>query len=398
MTNSLKVVLGFGTRPEAIKLAPVYLALNEMRGLEPLILVTGQHQEQLDQALSVFGIRVNANLRVMTVRQRLPELVQRILPEAARYLRDTRPDYVLVQGDTLSTFAIAWAAFLERVPVGHVEAGLRTHLMEEPFPEEANRRLTGVLADLHLAPTPLAGENLRRERTADAERILVTGQTGVDALLHAVRVGRLPAELPPGPYVVVTLHRRESWPRLGELADIVRRAAESYPGFTFVFPVHKNPVVRAGIGALKAVRNVFLMEPLDYGSMAALLSKSALIITDSGGLQEEGTTLGVPVVVLRRVTERPEGVETGSIRLIDIDPDHALEAVREALNGTLRREPLSLADNPYGDGRASERVARAVAWRLGLGSRPSEWEGSRLVAGVAGETGPRLRALTPGRR
>ena len=370
-----KVVIGFGTRPEAIKLAPVYLALREVEGIEPLILVTGQHQDLLDQALSVFGLRVAANLKVTTFRHRLPELVERILPEAARYLRAVRADYVLVQGDTLSTFAIAWAAFLEKIPIGHVEAGLRSHCMEEPFPEEANRRLTSVLADLHFAPTALARASLLRDGVDD-ERILVTGQTGVDALLEAVRLGRLPAGLPPGPYVTMTLHRRENWARLDDLARTLRRAAENHPDATFVFPVHRNPVVRKGVEpALANVPNVLLTDPLDYGEMAALLAHSALIITDSGGLQEEGATLGVPVIVLREVTERPEAIPTGMLRLAGTDPDRILAAVEEGLAAGATLGPRSISDNPYGDGKAGGRVARAVAWRLGLGSRPAEWRG-----------------------
>jgi UDP-N-acetylglucosamine 2-epimerase (non-hydrolysing) len=378
-----RVVLGFGTRPEAIKLAPVYLELAATPGIEPFILVTGQHQEQLDQALAVFGIEAWANLRVMTDRQRLPELVMRILPEAARHLRELEADYVLVQGDTLSTFAIAWAAFLERIPVGHVEAGLRTGLIEEPFPEEANRRLTAVVADLHFAPTPLARANLMEEGI-DQQRILVTGQTGVDALLHAVGKGRLPPGLPPGPYATVTLHRRENWPRLRHLAAIVRLAARAHPTRTFVFPMHRNPLIREEVvPELEGVPNVVLIDPLDYGEMAALLYRSDVILTDSGGLQEEGVTLGVPVVVLRQTTERPEGVESGALTLAGFDPARVVAAVSAALEKPAV-STTSLSANPYGDGRASTRVARGVAWRLGVGQRPRNWRrvaGLKVVAG-----------------
>jgi UDP-N-acetylglucosamine 2-epimerase (non-hydrolysing) len=380
--SSFRVVLGFGTRPEAIKLAPVYLELKATPGIDPFILVTGQHQEQLDQALEVFDIEASANLRVMTERQRLPELVMRILPEAARHLRELEADYVLIQGDTLSTFAIAWAAFLERIPVGHVEAGLRTGLIEEPFPEEANRRLTAVVSDLHFAPTPLARANLIREGI-DQQRILVTGQTGVDALLQAVGRGRLPAGLPPGPYATVTLHRRENWPRLCHLAAIVRLAARAHPGRTFVFPMHRNPLVREEVvPELEGVPNVVLTDPLGYGEMAALLSRSDVILTDSGGLQEEGVTLGVPVIVLRQTTERPEGVETGALTLAGFDPARVVAAVGAALDAPPAR--TSLAANPYGDGRASSRVARGVAWRLGLGQRPRNWRPVGPLKVVAG--------------
>jgi UDP-N-acetylglucosamine 2-epimerase (non-hydrolysing) len=364
-------------------MAPVYRALERVPGIDPLLLVTGQHQEQLDQALSIFGLTANANLRVMTARQQLPELVQRILPEAARHLREMRATYVLVQGDTLSTFAIAWAAFLERIPVGHVEAGLRSYDASEPFPEEVNRCLTAVVADLHFAPTSLARENLLREGKK-SESIFVTGQTGVDALLFAAEQGTLPDQLPPEPYVTITLHRRENWPRLTELAGVMRRAAHSHPDVTFVYPVHLNPVVREAVWPVLAdVENVFLLDPLEYGSMVALMESSRLIITDSGGLQEEGTTLGVPVMIVRNVTERPEGIEGGTLRLVGTDSERLLEAISVALTAGIEsagRMPLSM--NPYGDGHASERIARAVAWRLGLGSRPADWDGPELAETV----------------
>lgn len=366
-----RVVLGFGTRPEAIKLAPVYRALETTEGIEPIVLVTGQHQEQLDQALSIFGLTATANMRVMSVRQQLPELAQRILPEAAHHLRELAAEYVIVQGDTLSTFTIAWAAQLERIPVGHVEAGLRSHDMAEPFPEEACRRLTSVIADLHFAPTPLARENLLREGT-DPERILVTGQTGVDAILLASARGSLPPLDRPPPYVTVTLHRREHWPVMAGLASALADVARGHPETTFVFPVHYNPVVREAVWPiLSGISNVMLLDPLEYGAMAALLARSVLIVTDSGGLQEEGTTLGVPVVVVRGVTERPEGIAAGALRLAGTDPARVRETIEDALRSRGRRSaPVA---NPYGDGRAAERVARAIAWRFGLAPRPPDW-------------------------
>lgn len=368
-----KVVLGFGTRPEAIKLAPVFQQLEAVDGVEPAILVTGQHQQQLDDALRVFGLEVSANLNVMTERQKLPELAQRILPEAARELRRLKADYVLVQGDTLSTFAIAWAAYLEGIRFGHVEAGLRSHSLKEPFPEEANRRLTSVIADLHLAPTVLAKENLLREGHS-AKDIVVTGQTGVDAILFAAGRGEIPAGLPSGPYVTVTLHRRENWPILGHLAEALARVARDHPELTFVYPVHLNPVVREGIGSLlSGLANFAVIEPLEYGSMAALLAASKLIVTDSGGLQEEGTTLGIPVVVLRNVTERPEGVDVGALALAGTNSESVETTIRSALTDERGPKASALSRNPYGDGRGSERVALAVAWKLELGARPEDW-------------------------
>ncbi|KGQ21670.1 non-hydrolyzing UDP-N-acetylglucosamine 2-epimerase [Thermus filiformis] len=368
-----RVVLAFGTRPEATKMAPVYLALKEVAGVQPLVLLTGQHREQLRQALSLFGLREDRNLDVMTERQALPDLAARILPQAARALKEMGADYVLVHGDTLTTFAVAWAAFLEGIPVGHVEAGLRSGSLKEPFPEEANRRLTDVLTDLDLAPTPLAKENLLKEGKPE-EGILVTGQTGVDAVLLAARLGRLPEGLPPGPYVTVTLHRRENWPILDRLALALRRVAEAFPSLTFVYPVHLNPVVREKVyPVLQGVRNFVLLDPLEYGPMAALLKESLLIVTDSGGLQEEGAALGVPVVVLRNVTERPEGLEAGILRLAGTDPERVFRVVKGLLEDPEELARMRRAKNPYGDGKAGERVAWGVAWRLGLGPRPEEW-------------------------
>ncbi|MGQ9753897.1 MAG: non-hydrolyzing UDP-N-acetylglucosamine 2-epimerase [Thermaceae bacterium] len=369
-----RVVLAFGTRPEATKMAPVYMALQKIPGIEPLVLLTGQHREQLAQALSLFDLPVHQNLDVMTERQPLPDLAARILPQAARALKEMGADYVLVHGDTLTTFTVAWAAFLEGLPVGHVEAGLRSHNLKEPFPEEANRRLTDALTDLDLAPTPSARENLLREGKP-RETILVTGQTAVDAVLLAAKRGRLPESLPPGPYVTVTLHRRENWPILRELALALRRVAAHFPSLTFVYPVHLNPVVREAVfPVLQGVKNFLLLEPLDYGPMAALLKESLFIVTDSGGLQEEGAALGVPVVVLRNVTERPEGLKTGILRLAGTEPERVYQIVRELLASPEELARMRRAPNPYGDGRAGERVAQGVAWRLGLGPRPEDWQ------------------------
>ena len=368
-----RVVLAFGTRPEATKMAPVYLALKAIPYIKPLVLLTGQHREQLRQALSLFGIQEDRNLDVMQERQALPDLAARILPQAARALKEMAADYVLVHGDTLTTFAVAWAAFLEGLPVGHVEAGLRSHNLKEPFPEEANRRLTDALTDLDFAPTPLAKANLLKEGKPE-EGILVTGQTGVDAVLLAAQLGKLPEGLPPGPYVTVTMHRRENWPLLPELARALRKVAEAFPEIPFVYPVHLNPVVREAVfPVLKGVKNFVLLPPLEYGPMAALMKESLLLVTDSGGLQEEGAALGVPVVVLRNVTERPEGLEAGILKLAGTDPERVYRTVRDLLQTPEELARMRQAKNPYGDGRAGQRVAQGVAWRLGLGPRPGDW-------------------------
>jgi UDP-N-acetylglucosamine 2-epimerase (non-hydrolysing) len=368
-----RVVLAFGTRPEATKMAPVYHALKALPGIEPLVLLTGQHREQLKQALSLFEVPETLNLDVMMDRQTLPELAARILPQASKALKDLEADYVLVHGDTLTTFAVSWTAFLNQIPVGHVEAGLRSHNLAEPFPEEANRRLTDVITDLDLAPTALSKQNLLQEGKP-AQRVLVTGQTAVDAVLFAAKVGTLPEGLPGERLVTVTMHRRENWPVLGSLAQTLARIAQAHPAYTFVFPVHLNPTVQEAVKpVLNNISNVVLVDPLEYGSMAALMSKSELLITDSGGLQEEGAALGVPVVVLRNLTERPEGVAAGILRLAGTEPQTVYKVVSELLEDPAERAKMANAKNPYGDGKAAQRCAAGVAWRLGISQRPADW-------------------------
>lgn len=356
-----RVVLTFGTRPEAIKMAPVYLALAKSETIEPLILLTGQHKTQLEQALKIFDVPVAGNLDVMKDRQTLPGLAARILPQAAEAFRSLKADYVLVHGDTLTTFVAAWAAFLERIPVGHVEAGLRSGRMSEPFPEEANRVLTDCLSDSYFAPTEGAKANLLKSGIAP-ERICVTGQTAVDAILFASRRGKLPDGIPlEGDVVTVTLHRRENWDVLPELARNLAGVAKRHGDVTFVFPVHLNPVVRdAVIPPLSECPNVILTDPVEYGTMAALLARSCVILTDSGGLQEEGASLGVPVAVVRNVTERPEGVEAGIVTLLGNDPVVSMSRFEKLLDDSARLDAMHCVKNPYGDGHAAEYLASAL--------------------------------------
>jgi len=368
-----RVVVAFGTRPEAVKMAPVVAGLRRQPGLKPLVLVTGQHREQLGVMLRLFDITPDADLKVMRARQGLPELLARIVPQAAAALRELNADYVLVHGDTLTTFAVALASFFEGVPVAHVEAGLRSHDLTEPFPEEGNRRLTDVLTDLGLPPTPLAKENLLREGRC-ASRLVVTGNTAVDAVAQVAARAALPPHLPPGPLVTVTMHRRENLPVMRPLAETLAALARAHPGLTFVYPVHLNPAVREAVWEpLSGVPNVRLEAPFDYAAMVALMKASELIITDSGGLQEEGTALGVPVVVLRNVTERPEGLLAGSLKLAGNDPAKVAETLEPLLADPAARAAMRAKPNPYGDGRAGTRVAQAVAWRLGLAERPADW-------------------------
>ncbi|MFC4636816.1 non-hydrolyzing UDP-N-acetylglucosamine 2-epimerase [Deinococcus hohokamensis] len=377
-TPEKRIVLAFGTRPEATKMAPVYRALERVSGLRPLILSTGQQRQMLDGALGVFGLVPDHDLNVMTDRQTLADLTARIVPQAGRTLRDMGADMVLVHGDTSTSFCVALSAFYEGIPVGHVEAGLRSGHLREPFPEEANRRLTGVLSTLDFAPTAGSKANLLREGKAEGG-IFVTGQTAVDAVREVA--GRVPlrpdwrARVGRGQRLVtVTMHRRENQPVMREMALALARVAQAHPDTHFIYPVHLSPAVQEAVRpALSGVPNFELVEPLDYSDMAPLMAASALLATDSGGLQEEGAALGVPVAVLRNVTERPEGVEAGVLTLAGNDPAQ-LEAV---LSGLLSSEPslqaMREARNPYGDGQAAGRIAQAIAWHFGLAERPADW-------------------------
>lgn len=374
MTTSHNIVLVIGTRPEAIKMAPLYEAINQQEGLNPLILATGQHREQLFQALSLFDVKVAKNLDLMTERQSLSALAGAMLKEASLSFKELNADFVLVHGDTLTTFVMAWAAFMEGIPVGHVEAGLRSFNMREPFPEEANRRLTDVLTELDFAPTPLAKEQLIKEGK-DPEKIFSTGQTGVDAILKASKIGNMPEGIPDNNIVTVTLHRRENWPVLKELALSLKKLAIKFPEHNFVYPVHLNPVVREAVfPVLEDIKNFYLLDPLEYGQMAKLLSKSVFILTDSGGLQEEGAALGVPVGVVRNVTERPEGVKSGNLVILGNDPDEMYSKAADLLANQEELKKMVNSPNPYGDGKASARITQALAWKFGLGKKPQDWQ------------------------
>jgi UDP-N-acetylglucosamine 2-epimerase (non-hydrolysing) len=368
-----RICVAFGTRPEATKMAPVIFALREQAGVTPIVLVTGQHREQLDQVLSIFDIKPDTDLNVMTARQTLPELMGRIVPAVAHKLKELNVDYVLVHGDTLTTFAVALAAFFEGIPVGHVEAGLRSFNMLEPFPEEANRRLTDVLTDIDLPPTPWAKQNLLNEGKK-ADNMVVTGQTAVDAVHYLVERAELPKGLPTEKLIAITMHRRENLPMMRGLAEAIADVAKTHPDYTFVYPVHLNPAVREAVWpAMAKVKNIKLEDPYDYLSMLALTKASELVITDSGGIQEEGTALGIPVVVLRNVTERPEGVEVGALKLAGNEPEGVKKVLLELLSDEKARAAMRVKHNPYGDGKAGVRVAQAVAWRLGVGEKPRDW-------------------------
>ena len=380
MTPPARVAVAFGTRPEATKMAPVVEALNAHPELQPWLLISGQHREQLDAMLRLFDLVADADLAVMRERQSLPDLIARIVPAAAATLEAARPAYCLVHGDTSTTFAVALAAFYQGIPVGHVEAGLRSFDLAQPFPEEANRRLTDVLTDLDLAPTPWARSNLLREGK-DPDRVVVTGNTAVDAIRAVV------ARVPPAPEgdgrlrAVITLHRRENLPVLPALARVLADLARTRPDWRFAWPVHLNPVVRdAVLPAVAGVPNVATGDPLPYERMAPLLAAADLIVTDSGGLQEEGAALGVPVAVVRDVTERPEGIDAGVLELVGTDPERLRARLARLLDDAGARAVMRHRPNPYGDGRAGVRIAEAVAWRLGRGERPADWSGAAPVS------------------
>jgi UDP-N-acetylglucosamine 2-epimerase (non-hydrolysing) len=375
----IKVLTVFGTRPEAIKLAPVIKHLERNPRFTCVTCVTSQHREMLDQVLEVFAIVPKYDLAVMTPAQSLADVTARVVQKVSEVVAAERPAIVLVQGDTTTTFAAGLAAFYNRVPVGHVEAGLRTSDKYQPFPEEINRRLTTVLADYHYAPTDVARQNLLAEGI-DSRRILVTGNTGIDALLMARdllrqdgQMGDRPAAGVPGGdgqrMILVTAHRRESFGAPFEaICDALRRIVERNPDVTIVYPVHLNPEVRRPVFERLADRpRIHLTEPLAYLPFVAMMDRAYLILTDSGGIQEEAPALGKPVLVMRNTTERPEAVDAGSARLVGTSTETIATAVQHLLDDVETYERMSRARNPFGDGRASERIASHLVEMLGEG-------------------------------
>lgn len=379
-----KVCVVFGTRPEAIKMAPVVKELERSARFEPRVAVTAQHREMLDQVLDLFQISPAHDLDIMRPGQTLFDITSRVLAGLGAVFEAERPAVVLVHGDTSTTFAGALAAFYLQIPVAHVEAGLRTGNKYSPFPEEINRRLTGVLTDVHLAPTAGARANLLAEGVAPS-RIYVTGNTVIDALLETAarpfrfgdpalaRVTRSGARI-----LLVTTHRREN---LGAPLAGVYRALKAllkkHPDTEVVFPVHKNPAVRrvveAELGGPDRDR-IILTEPLPYLPFVNLMKHAHLVLTDSGGLQEEAPGLGKPVLVLRDTTERPEAVAAGTVRLVGADERAVFAAADRLLSDPAAYRAMAAAVNPYGDGRAARRCVKALAHRMGLGERPREWE------------------------
>lgn len=375
-----RVAAIFGTRPEAIKLAPVLHELAASPHFESRILVTAQHRSMLDPMLAFFGLEPDHDLDLLEPGQSLTDVTVRALSGLTKLIEREGPDAILVQGDTTTALAGALAGYYHRIPVAHVEAGLRTGDRYEPFPEEINRRLVSQLATLHLAPTPAAAANLLGEGVAPAN-VVVTGNTVVDALLWALGRPAPESELlqeldgDGRRLVVVTTHRRESWgERMREIGMALADVAAADPDVLVVFPIHRNTVVRDAIlPALGDAANVRVVEPLPYGEFVHLLARSHLIVTDSGGIQEEAPTLRKPVVVLRPATERPEAVHGGSSLVVGTSRGEIVAAVRRLLDDPVAYEAMLPRRNPYGDGKAATRCVAALARLFGLGERPVEF-------------------------
>ena len=376
MTENIKVLSIFGTRPEAVKMAPVVLELARTPGIDAKICVTAQHREMLDQVMDLFGLQPDIDLNLMVPNQSLAEITAAIFTGLDPVLAEQQPDWVLVQGDTTTVMATALLAYYHRIKVGHVEAGLRTGDKWQPFPEEINRRIAGVIADLHFAPTEWSRQNLLNEGVPD-ENICVTGNPVIDALQIVAdrpstlevldlfaRIGLPENPGAPGPrLLLVTAHRRENFGAPMEAICLaLRRLAEIYgDSLQIVYPVHLNPNVQEPVYRnLDGLSNVTLLPPLDYLPLVHLMKRAALVLTDSGGLQEEAPGLGVPVLVMRAVTERPEGVQAGTVRLVGTNTQRIIAETRHLLDDPAVHAAMARAVNPYGDGRAAQRIVQSL--------------------------------------
>jgi UDP-N-acetylglucosamine 2-epimerase (non-hydrolysing) len=376
----VRVAVVFGTRPDAVKMAPVIHALSADPRFACVTIASAQHREMLDEVLGLFGITPEHDLQVMTEGQTLTDVTTRVLERLAAVLADVRPDEVLVHGDTTTSTAAALAAYYRKVPVGHVEAGLRTDTIYEPFPEEMNRRLTGVIATHHFAPTPTSRANLLREGK-DPRSIVVTGNTVIDAFLW-VHERASPDDVPDVAtprLLFVEAHRREN---LGAPLEAVCRAfakvVERHADLSLIWPVHPNPAVVEPVRRLLEGRpRVHLMAPLSYRKLVGAIGRATLVATDSGGLQEEAPCLGKPVLVLRRVTERPEGVAAGTLRLVGTDEKTIVEALDDLLDDPSAYERMARASNPYGDGQAARRIGDALWAFHRNGAMPDEFDPSK---------------------
>ena len=365
----IKALIVIGTRPEAIKTAPVIMEMyRRPESFEVCICVTGQHREMLDQVLQLFSIKPDYDLNIMKDDQSLSELTSRLLHALDRIIFRENPDWVLVQGDTTSAMVGSLVAYYHGIKIGHIEAGLRTYDKHHPFPEEINRRITGTVADFHFAPTPIARDNLVREGVAD-QTISVTGNTVIDSLLHVVRIFENEhleelKEIPDSRrLILVTAHRRENFGKsLDQICSAIRTIADIYGDEVhFVYPVHLNPNIRNPVKQLLSnIRNITLLDPLPYRAFVQLMNRSYLILTDSGGIQEEAPSLNKPVLVMRNTTERPEAIEAGAAKIVGTDSGSIVKAAKNLLDNSAEYQSMANTKNPYGDGNAAEKICEAL--------------------------------------
>lgn len=372
--DKIKIITIFGTRPEAIKMAPLVRKLNSIPEIENKVCVTAQHRQMLDQVLELFNITPDFDLNIMKTKQSLTGITTRVLNGLEEIFDEQKPDLILVHGDTTTTFAGALAAFYKKIEVGHVEAGLRTYDKYFPFPEEMNRKLTGAIADMHFAPTIGAKENLKREGV-DEKNIFITGNTVIDAMKYTVQSNYIfeNEELNKVDYdgkkvIMVTAHRRENWGEgIENICDALKTIVEGNEDVELIYLVHLNPIVRDVVFAkLGNVPRVHLLPPLDTKETHNLMNKCYMVMTDSGGLQEEAPHLGKPVLVLRDVTERPEAIKAGTVKLVGTDKDVIIKNGNELIRDNNEYERMSKAVNPYGDGNASQRIAEAILYHFGI--------------------------------
>lgn len=377
----IKVMTVFGTRPEAIKMAPVVLSLkNRSDEFEEVTVVTGQHREMLDQVLSIFHIEPSYDLNIMKSRQTLADITSNVILKLGQIIAKEKPDIVLVHGDTTTTFAASISAFYQQTKLGHVEAGLRTWNKYSPYPEEMNRQLTDVLSDLYFAPTNQSQANLLKENHPESQ-IFVTGNTAIDALDQTVRDDYHHEVLdmidPNKKMILVTMHRRENQgDPMRRVFKVMREVVESHPDIEIIYPVHLNPVVQEAADAILGHhKRIHLIDPLDVVDFHNLAARSYFIMTDSGGVQEEAPSLGKPVLVLRDTTERPEGVEAGTLKLVGTDPTMVKTAMLQLLDDPTEYRRMAEAKNPYGNGHASRRILDAILYDFGkIQNRPAPFK------------------------